>query len=44
MVEWRTSVGGVYEAWTAEQFADFVRAEHIKWRRMSDDLGIKVTP
>lgn len=44
MVEWRTSVGGVYEAWTAEQFADFVRAEHIKWRRMSDDLGIKVAP
>ncbi len=44
MVEWRTSVGGVYEAWTPEQFADFVRAEHIKWRRMSDDLGIKVTP
>lgn len=44
MVEWRTSVGGVCEAWTAEQFADFVRAEHIKWCRMSDDLGIKVTP
>lgn len=41
MVEWRDSVGGYYQVFKPGEFAEFVRREQAKWKRMSDDLGIR---
>jgi tripartite-type tricarboxylate transporter receptor subunit TctC len=41
MIEWRQSVGGYYELFKPAEYAEFVRREQAKWKRMSDDLGIR---
>lgn len=41
MIEWRQSVGGYYEIFKPNEFGEFVRREQAKWRRMSEELGIR---
>ena len=44
MTEWLQTAGGVYQPFTARQFSDMVRGEQQKWKKMSDETGIKIDP
>ena len=42
MAEWLASAGGIYEPLGVSDFSRLVAREQVKWKKMSDDTGIKV--
>lgn len=41
MIEWAKAGGGIYTAMSAGEFAEMVRAEQLRWRKLSEETGIR---
>jgi len=41
MIEWLTAVGGIHTAMSPREFADMVHAEQLRWRKLSEETGIR---
>lgn len=41
MGEWVRATGAYYQPFKPSEFADLVRKEQAKWKRMSDETGIR---